>query len=270
MSLIRTIECGVAALCLSTLVGCVDAPGAPSPSDASDPLAQTFDALSRASAEYGDLARSDGFAFAALSVRRGVLPSRLELKWGTVTETYDAFVTGAEWDSTLPEAIRPPPRRSLIGWRQSPEGLIRVIAFSTPRDSSVILSPVALGTDVSTVAVYSGASAMQNDGRDTPQGRPDLVAARFGTSGWVKIRELSVGVPCAGSAGIAGSVGGIRCDEVRYQLRVDVTMQRLAGRPPQVVPGGDSRRVTTPSESVVNGLRLRFGCIAPSSVRGCA
>jgi hypothetical protein len=251
------------------LAGCVEAPGMTSPATVGDPLAETFDALSRAAGEYGDLARSEGFAFAALSVRSGVTPSRLEVQSGAVLEEYDAFVSGVQWEPSVPVGMRPPSRRSLVGWRKTAEGTTRIIALTSPSDSARILSPVALGAGASTVAVYAGGSAMQNEGRDTPQGKPDVGAAWYGTTGWVKLAEVARIGPCADSARHANVLGISQCEQVRYQVAFDLSMQRLTGRPPQPAPDGISRRVSTTTETVVSGLRLRFACAAPSGWSGC-
>jgi hypothetical protein len=254
---------------LVSLAGCVEAPGMTSPATVGDPLAETFDALSRAAGEYGDLARSDGFAFAALSVRSGVTPSRLEVQSGAVLEEYDAFVSGVQWEPSVPVGMRPPSRRSLVGWRKTAEGTTRIIALTAPSDSARILSPVALGAGASTVAVYAGGSAMQNEGRDTPQGKPDVGAAWYGTTGWVKLAEVARIGPCADSARHANVLGISQCEQVRYQVAFDLSMQRLTGRPPQPAPDGISRRVSTTTETVVSGLRLRFACAAPNGWSGC-
>lgn len=250
---------------------CVDGPSGVTPVDeAIDPLAETFDALSRVAGEYGDLARSDGFAHAALAVRSGIAPSRLEVQVGTLTEVYDAFVTSVQWDSVLlGGALRPPARRSLVGWRKTAEGTTRVIALGTPNDSAAVLSPVALGAGMSTVAVFAGATAMMNEGRDTPQGRPDLGNAWYATSGWVKLREAAIVGPCPDPGRRVTALGLTRCEEARYLVRFDLTMQRLAGRPMQVVGGTPLRRASSVGEPVIGGARMRLACAAPSGAQGC-
>jgi len=269
----RASRRGRAGLVIGALVlaACVDGPSGLEPVDATtDPLAETFDALSRAAAEYGDLARSDGFAHAALAVRSGIAPSRLEVQYGTLTEVYDAFVTSVQWDSVLMGGgMRPPARRSLVGWRKTAEGTTRVISLGTPNDSAAVLSPVALGTGMSTVAVFAGATAMMNEGRDTPQGRPDISAAWYATSGWVKLREAAVIGPCPDPGRQVASLGMTRCEEARYLVRFDLSMQRLAGRPMQVVGGMQPRRAITVGEPVVSGARMRLACAAPSGLQGC-
>ena len=249
---------------------CVDSPTVTALDSASgNPLADTFDALSKAAGEYGDLARSDGFTFAALSVRSGVTPSRLEVQAGASVEPYDAFVSSARWDSTLPMTFRPPARRSLIAWRRLADGTTRILTLTTPSDSAPILSPLALGVGVSTAAVFAGASAMYHDVQDSPTGQPDLTAAYYGTTGWVKLREVAVIGSCPDSSRHRGELGVARCEEARYQVRFDVSLQRLLGRPPTQVTGTVVRRLISVGETLVNGLRLSFTCAAPSSRSGC-
>jgi len=263
----------LALLGVLTLCACVDAPDVSSPTSESTPqselLAQTFDAMSRATAQSGDLARSDGFTHAALAVRSGVTPSRLEVQTGTATEVYDAIVTAAQWDSTLPPNVRPPARRTLVGWRRTDRGTTRVLVLTAPNDSAIVLSPLSLGMGMSTMAVYAAASAMQHEVSDTGAGYGDFGTAWYGTSGWVKLREVAVVGTCADSARLANQLGLTRCDETRYLVRFDLTMQRLTGRPPQEVPGTQALRTWSVGEPVVSGMRIRFSCVAPKGDRGC-
>lgn len=269
MTRIQRTRTTMTALLLAGAAACVDAPGVAAPATQSEPLAETFDAMSRVAAEGGDLARSEGFAHAALSVRGGVTPSRLEVQTGNATEVYDAFVSAVQWESSIASMMRPPSRRSLVAWRRTPDGMTRVLSMHAPSDSAPVVNPVSLGLGMSTAAVYAGASAMQNEGRDTPQGKPDLSAAWFATSGWVKLREVAVLGECP-AAQVAGKGLGIaRCEQARYLVSFGLVMQRLAGRPPQVVGGSPSRPVSSIGEPVVNGLKLRFACVAPSSMYGC-
>lgn len=256
------------ALLLAAAAACVDAPGTTAPEGQPEPLAETFDALSRVAAEGGDLARSEGFAYAALAVRGGVTPSRLEVQSGNATEVYDAFVSAAQWESSIAAAMRPPTRRSLVAWRRTQDGLTRVLSMHAPSDSALVLSPLSLGLGMSTNAVFAGASAMQNEGRDTPQGKPDLSAAWYATGGWVKLKEVAVLGKCP-VVQVAGKRLGIaRCEQARYLVRFTLAMQHLAGRPPQVI-GNAQRSVSSIGEPVVNGLKLSFACLAPSSMHGC-
>ncbi len=256
-------------LALASLTACVDAPGVAEPESELDPLASTFDAMSKASAQSGDLARSDGFAHAALAVRGGITPSRLEVQTGTSSEVYDAFVSAVQWDAAVPAAVRPPARRSLVGWRRSDAGKTRVLVLTAPSDSALVVSPLSLGPAASTAAVFAAASAMQQEVGDSPQGYPDLSTAWYGTSGWVKLQEVAVVGSCPDSARHANALGMSRCEEARYLVRFDLSMQRLSGRPPQEVPGSGTRRVTSVGEPVINGVRIRFNCVSPSSYTGC-
>lgn len=262
----RLMVAGFAAALASA---CVDGPSAATEATYVDPLAETFDALARESSGHGDMARGEGFLHAALAVRHGVTPSRLEVRNGAQTEVFDAFVTAVEWESTLPANVRPPTRRSLVAWRRTTDATMRVLSVLTPTDSATILSPLALGTAVSTPFVFTGASAMFHEGKDGPQGRPDLSFGWYGTSGWVKIRETQSLGRCVGGVSASSASTGVKCEQARYLARFDVTMQRLTGRPAQVVSGTTARRVVTTAETAVNGLKLKFACIVPMSDKGC-
>lgn len=270
-ALARVARRGASALAIAVVVAaCVDSPNVTAlDTTSSSPLADTFDELSRAAGAYGDLARSDGFNFAALAVRSGVTPSRLEVQMGGTVEQYDAFVSSVHWESSVPVALRPPTRRTLIAWRRIATGTTRVLTLTTPSDSASILSPLALGVGVSTAAVFAGASAMHHDVQDTPSGNPDLSAAFYGTGGWVKLREAAVIRACPDSLRHRGVLGVSRCEEARYQVRFDVSMQRLQLRPPTQVIGSVVRRVTSLGETLVTGLKLHFTCASPSGKTGC-
>jgi hypothetical protein len=115
------------------------------PTNGDDPLAQTFDALAQRSATSGDLARSDGFSHAAIAVRSGVTPTRIEVTNGGQSEAFDAFATSVDWELGIPAPTRPPARRNMVAWRRSIDGTLRVLTLSTPRDSAAIISPLSLG-----------------------------------------------------------------------------------------------------------------------------
>lgn len=252
------------------VVSCVESPGATEPAATWDnPLAQTFDALARAAGENGDLARSDGFAYAALAVRSGAIPSRLEVQVGDTVERYDAFVNTAWWDPALAVATRPPARRTLVGWRLTNAGTTRVLALTAPGDSARIVSPVSLGPGASTVAVFAAGSAMQNDGRDTPQGKPDIGAAWYGTGGWVKLAESAVLGTCPDTLRHSSVLGISHCQRAEYRVAFTIDMQHLAGRPPQLASDAAIRSIASVEETVVSGVKLRFTCPTPNGQRGC-
>jgi len=255
------------------LTACVDAPHVTAPTSTTDPqgelLAETFDAMSRASAQAGDLARSDGFTHAALAIRGGVSPSRLEVQTGASSEAYDAFVSAATWDSILPSTMRPPARRTLIGWRRSDAGGTRIIAITAPSDSAPVMSPLSLGPGTSTTAVFAAGSAMQNEVNGNSGGYSDFGTAWYGTNGWVKLQEVAVLGTCTDSARAISRLGMSQCEQARYLVRFELTMQRLSGRPPQPVPNTPPHTVSTVGEPVVNGIRIRFSCANPSGDHGC-
>jgi hypothetical protein len=169
----------------------------------------------------------------------------------------------------VPVGMRPPARRTLVGWRKTNDGATRILMLTAPGDSSAIVSPIVLGPGSSTVAVFNAASAMQNEGKDAPSGKPELSSAWYGSAGWVRLKEVATIGACPDSSKVARTLGISRCDEMRYLVRFDLSMQRMSGRPPQLVPGSPTRRVFNIGEPVVNGIKSRFACMAPSSERGC-
>lgn len=266
--MIRRLALVCAALAVSA---CVDAPNPSGPSGTDDPLAQTFDALARESTASGDVARGDGFSHAALSVRSGVTPTRIEVRNGTVNEAFDAFVTSVDFDLTIPAPTRPPARRSLVAWRRAIDGTLRVLSLSTPTDSSGVLNPLSLGASLSAV-VFTGGSAMYHEGIALTQNLPDLSATWFGTAGWVKIKESSSMGACPARPDRTSAPGGVRCEAARFAVRFDVTFLRIMLRPGGAVaasPPVPPRNISARSELQVNGLRLKFACAMPSSATGC-
>lgn len=263
----------LAVLVVLTLGGCVDAPSAAGPSNADDPLAQTFDALARQSAANGDLARSDGFSHAAISVRSGVTPTRIEMRNGSVNEAFDAFATSVDWELGVPAPTRPPARRYMVAWRRALDGTLRVVTLSTPRDSATVISPLSLGATSSPAAAFSGASAMYHEGIALTQGTPDLSATWFGTSGYVQVKTSTSSGACPPRTDRSGELNGVKCEVARFAVRFDVTFQRItirAGGASVASPPLPPRSLAMPPETQVNGLGLRFACVAPSSEVGCS
>lgn len=262
----------LALIALATSLACVDAPSASGLNAADDPLAQTFDALARQSATSGDLARSDGFSHAALSVRSGVTPTRIEVRNASVNEAFDAFVTSVDWGEAVPAPIRPQARRNFVAWRRDIDGTMRVLTLITPRDSAPVISPLSLGAAPSAV-VFTGASAMYHEGIALTQGLPDLSATWFGVSGWVKIKEISSSGTCPARTDRATVVTGVDCRVARFVVRLDGSFQRItirAGGATAASPPGPSRVISIPADQQMNGLAFKFACPSPSSATGCS
>lgn len=277
----RLVSTGVRRTSARTLVlalvagSCVDAPGAvtePASVFDSAPLAQTFDVLSRESAMLGDLSRSEGYAFAAISVRSGVAPSRVDISVDGVLTSFDAFVNVVEWETTLSAAARPPSRSSMVAWRRMGDGALRVVSLHTPGDSAPILSPLSLGPAMSSQAVFAGASAMYQDIAPRSLSTSAVSSTWVATAGYVRIAE-SQGATAGGRTPCervesASGIRGVTCENGRYAVRFQSQVQRSLGRPWELSTSGNGWRLGM-AEQVVSGHRLRLSCVAPTSTRGC-
>ena len=252
------------------LAACVDAPDATSPTAFADddPLAQTFDALALTSATNGDLARKEGFEIAALAVRSGASPSRIEFRLASGdTEGMDAIVSVVEWAPNISLSMRPPTRRSLVAWRRSNNGALRVLSVVTPADSAPVLSPLSLGAAMNSSAAYAGASAQYQDIASQASSSSATSSTWFATSGWAKIRQLRSDGACTRREANT-RISGMTCEAGRFAVDFSVSMQRMAGRPPRA-ESSDTIAVVTTRPQEVDGERLTFTCVSPSSDRGC-
>ncbi len=259
-----------ALLIMLAAVACVDAPtSAPTAAPAaSDPLAQTFDALAVASGANGDLARKEGFEVAALAVRSGVSPAHIDIQVGsTEPEGMDAIVSTVDWATSIAAALRPPSRRSLVAWRRNGNGVLRVVSVLTPIDSAIVLNPLSLGAALNTAAVYAAASAQYQDVSPQTSGSLDAKASWFATSGWVKIRQQESKGAC--SSGSSNSpLGGFTCEKVRYGVAFNVSTKLMVGLPLSSV-SDSTMAVRTTREQTVDGQHIVFACSSPKSDRGC-
>lgn len=262
-----------ATVVLIALAACVDAPSSAGPDSSDDPLAQTFDALARQSETNGDLARSDGFSQAAISVRSGVTPTRIEVRNGNTNEAFDAFATSVDWEAGVPAPTRPPARRNLVAWRRALDGTMRVLTLVTPRDSAAVISPLSMVGTSSPATAFNGASAMYHEGIALTQGLPDLSATWYGTSGFVKVKTSSSAGACPPRTDRPRQLEGVRCEVAKFAVRMNVSFQRITIRSGTATPANPPvlpRTLAIPGEAQVNGLELRFACADPSSMGGCA
>lgn len=238
-----------------------------------DPLALTFDALSGQSAASGDRSRSEGFAYAAIAVRRGVQPSRLDVTTDNGVEIFDAFVSALEWDPKVSLQLRAPAHRTVIAWRRTNNGLTRILTLTTPIDSAAILNPSSLSFNDVYAAFFAGASAQYQEttapltatGQMNAASAPDAFWA--GIRGFVKVREISVGPDCQPRTN--DQVKGVTCEQGRYAVKFDVALKRLASRPVNVQTGSAERHMSA-AEQLVNGVRLRLSCAVVASRSGCS
>jgi len=263
---------GVTALALACLgaAGCVDSPTAASPASFQDddPLAQTFDALALTAATNGDLARKEGFEIAALAVRSGTSPSRIEYRLASGdTDVMDAIVSAVEWAPSIAPSMRPPTRRSMVAWRRSNNGALRVLSVVTPSDSAPVLSPLSLGAALNSAAAYSGASAQFQDIAPLATSGSPANSIWFATLGWARIHPLRIEGACR-KLETNASIGGVTCEAGRFAVEFSVSMQRMAGSPPQPMSSA-SITVVTPRQQEIDGERLTFTCVSPTSDRGC-
>lgn len=249
---------------------CVDSPTATEPALAAEdtPLAQTFDALAQESARTGDLARSEGFSHVALAVRGGISPTRVELSLAGEVVSLDAYVIAADWETTIAAAARPVARRGMVAWRRLGNGALRVISLHTPSDSAPVLSPLSLGPAMASQAVYAGASILYQDIAPASATSSAVSAMWVATGGYVRIRELPGSVACPAIGTSASAIRGVACQQGRYVVRFESVVQRSTGRPWQLASSDAALRLVMP-EHTVNGQKLRFSCVAPTSVRGC-
>lgn len=253
---------------------CVDSAPSTAPStfdETEDPLALTFDALSAQSDSSGDRARSEGFAYAAIAVRRGIVPSRIDIVNNGTLEAFDGFVSALEWDASIAEQFRAPNHRGLIAWRRTNDGVTRILSLTTPLDSAPILSPLSLSATSPYAAFFAAATAQYQEttAAVTVTGqlnatKPDLFWG--GVEGFVKIREVSRGGQCF--APTNKELTGVSCQVARYVVQFDVGLHLLTKRP-ITVDLASPRRGMTASEQTVNGVRLGLSCARVASRSGC-
>lgn len=267
----------LAALVLLAIGACVDAPTGSADSAATDdPLALAFEELARQATASGDAARAESFTYAAIAARNGVTPSRLDVINGTTSEIYDAFVNSVEWQvaGVAVSTLRVPAHRVLTAWRRTADGVTRVLTLSTPIDSSAVISPAGFSVTTPVRAAFAGAGALYQETTTvgtlgaSPVNAPIVDEFWIGTSGWVKLRELSTGTACPRQAA-ARSITGVACRSARFQVRMDVTMQRLARRPYEVMGTSPARRFRWTADQALAGYKLTFACQSLTAAKGC-
>jgi hypothetical protein len=274
MTYIRSLYRASLAVAVAFAAACVDsAPAtAPNPFDATeDPLALTFDALSAQSDSSGDRARSEGFAYAAIAVRRGIVPSRIDISNKGTVEAFDGFVSALEWDPTIADQLRAPNHRSMIAWRRTNDGLTRILSLTTPIDSAPILNPLSLSATSPYAAFFAAATAQYQEttapvtvtGQSNAT-KPDLFWG--GVAGYVKIQEVSRGGQCF--AATNKQLQGVTCQVARYSVQFDVGLHLLAKRPITVDMASALRNMSA-REQTVNGVRLGLSCARVESTSGC-
>lgn len=255
---------------------CVDPPTAANAAaaESTDPLALTFEQLAEQARGVGDVARVEGFTFAALAARAGITPSILNVRIGTVNEAYEAFVSTVDFNLGAQVASRVPAHRTLTAWRRGTDGVTRILSLTTPGDSAPVLSPLSLSPVGPAAAPFAGASALyQETTRITSLGTNTASAPVtdefwMAQTGFVKVREASSGAACPVDPLKLGMTG-VACRQARFTVRFDVAMQRLSARPYTFAATAVTRRVSLNAEQAVTGFKLVLACATPTSSRGC-
>jgi hypothetical protein len=256
------------------VAACVESPtGAVADSLDDDPLALTFEELSRQAAAVGDVSRAQGFAFAAIAARSGVTPSRLDLRVGNTVEVYEAFVSSIDWSLAITSPSQVPAHRSVTAWRRTTDGVTRILTLTTPSDSAPVTNPLSLSPNALPAAAFAGASALYQETTSIQMlgsAAPAALADEFwiGMTGFVKIREQAAGAECPRPA-TAQSISGVTCRQARFLVKAEVSFQRLAQRPYQVQAGATPRRIATSAEQTIAGYKLQFACASVSPRNGC-
>jgi hypothetical protein len=262
-----------AALTVLALAACVDSPDSlAATADAGDPLALTFDELARQAAASGDMNRAEGFTYAAIAARNGIAPTRLEVRNGTVTEVYEAFVSAIAWQLPLTSSYYVPPHRTITAWRRTPDAVTRILTLTTPLDSTQVINPLSLSATGPVAAAFAGASALYHEtstianNSSSPAKAPDVFW--MATTGWVQIRETLTGTACPRPAS-ANRITGVSCQQARFAVRFDVTMLPVVTRPYNLRLAGETRRFQAVNEQSLSGYKLTFSCAVVNSNTGC-
>lgn len=271
--MIRTHFRGLAiALTVLALGACVDSPDSlAATADSGDPLALTFDELARQAAASGDVNRAEGFTYAAIAARNGVAPTRLDVRNGTVLETYEAFVSAISWQLPVTTSIRVPAHRTITAWRRPSDGVTRILSLTTPSDSAQVIHPLSLNPGGPIAAAFAGASALYHEtstigSNSNTAPAPDVFW--MATTGWVQVRETLTGAACPRPES-ANRISGVSCQQARFAVRFDVTMLPVVQRPYNVRLTGETRRFVTPTEQSLSGYKLTFSCATVNAFTGC-
>lgn len=263
MNYLRLLFIGL--LALGSGIACVDSPASlAAAQDRGDPLALSFEELARQAELSGDAARAQGFTHAAIAVRTGVAPSRLDLRIGNATESYEAFVSQTRYPGMGELSYR-----TLTAWRRGGDGITRILSLTAPRDSAAVVHPLSMAG----AGPLAGASGLYQESTTISLGlgSANRVAADtfwVAVSGFVKVKETLTGSACPQPAD--GTVfNGVSCQQARYLVKLDVDMQLLVRRPADLATSAPPRHFWTAAEQVIGGYRLNFSCANVDSRRGC-
>ncbi|MFN8570587.1 MAG: hypothetical protein U0132_00945 [Gemmatimonadaceae bacterium] len=241
------------------LTACVDAPSSPSAAADDNVLAASLDALSREAAQAGDTERSQEFTWAAIAVRGGVTPSKLQIKSAGVLQTYEAMVNAVAWMSPFPPQ-RVPSHRTLLAWRRAGTSL-QTLMISSTADVVPVLNPLSDSPSASLAAPFAGAHVLYAI-------RGDIGAGTWvGVSGTVKLAENTATTTCVPVTGNKQSPNGVGCQQVTYTVGFEVATQPTVAN--STLPATDRAVLHLgANDQPVNGAKLVLSCTTPNA-NGC-
>ncbi len=264
----------VALMLMAGLSACVD--GITASSEAldpglasSDPLAVSFDSLAEGSRAVGDIARADGFTYAALAVRGGLTPAPLDLSVGNRNERFDALVTSHSWDQSVAAAVRPPSHRSLVAWHRGSDNILRVLSLASPSDSAAVIPVGTYQLSGPLSDVYRGVSALYYEINLSDPGS-SREKHELATSGWAKVQEVARGGSCNVKTNAKVATDGVTCVAARFVVQLNLSLRSLDQRPAALSNSAIERTAVTVREQSLNGYALKFSCRVVSAQRGCA
>lgn len=249
----------LAVCCALGATACVDAPSSPAAASDENVLAASLDALSREAAQAGDSERSQEFLWAAIAVRGGVTPSKLQIKSAGVLQAYEALVNAVGWASPIPPQ-RVPTHRTLLAWRRAGSSL-QTLMISSTADVLPVQNPLSASPTTSLAAPFAGAHVLYAV-------RGDIGAGTWvGVSGTVKIAENASTTVCVPVTGNKQSPNGIGCQQVTYTVGFEVATYPAIGN--SGLPATDRPGLHLgANDQVTNGAKLVLSCAAPSA-NGC-
>jgi hypothetical protein len=255
------IRRGAMTIVVAALAACVDSPSAPE-SVADDPLATSFEDLSGEATTQGDAGRAEEFGWAALAVRAGIAPSVLEVRNAGVVEVYSAFVHGVGVSATLPSGAMNFTTQTLIAWRRTGEKL-QVLMVGGPAGVTQVLHPAAAGVIVSLPVGPRAAGHAAYFERGPEPG------SWVGTSGTMKLEQLSVGEACGQRQNNSTSLTVNGCQKAQYRAGFDIVFTKTRPDVRRVESNATTRRIAA-SEQNVNGVKLTITCRPGNSDRPCS
>jgi hypothetical protein len=238
---------------------CVDAPSAPSSEADENILASSFDALSRDALQKGDVERSQEFVWAALAIRGGTVPSKLQITTNGAVESYDAMVHAVTWTLSS-NAQRAGTNRTLLAWRREGTNL-KTWMIGSSTDQAQVLHPASAGPGTTLLsAPFAGAHVLYSV-------RGAQSGTWVGVGGGVRMVAGIAGEACTPPAGDKAP-NGVTCTQIKYGVAFDLTIQP-ASADTRLPDNASSTVRATAAEQQVNGARLTLSCANPKSGSGC-